>query len=397
MRPFAPVFAPPEAPAPPQPRLRWLGYAGLAVLSALAAKGLVEGVYYALQYSQDFQWSPTVLLSEGRDAYDWYLAGNADERIILSQEPNYLHLLYVLLLPFAALPWPVAKAAWALCNAGMGVGCGVLLAREAGLRGIVAAAAVATFLAASPVAHAIGNGQQSLLALLALTLAWRARDRASGGVAAAVGASKYSFAPPVLLWLLLERRASAIAAAAVTGLAGLGAYAWLCGRTPLAVLAEPLQVSARATHVGLADVMSLARALQFETAAVYLAGLAVCGLGVALLWRRRRELDDFAIFALLCQLSLFTLFHHLYDYVLLAPLFCRALTFPAGLRALTLFYVGFFWFGVHFIDAMPAIKTPAAIAAMALASAAMFVAVATADPLQRRRASPMAATSAAAL
>ncbi len=130
---------------------------------------------------------------------------------------------------------------------------------------------------------------------------------------------------------------------------------------------------------------------------VYSTGLAVCGLGVALLWRRRRALDDLTIFALLCQLSLFSLFHHLYDYVLLAPLFFRALTFPATLRTLTLAYIGFFWFVLHYIDAAPAMKTPAAIAAMALLSAGVFVAIACARPLQRPRATPMAATSAAAL
>ncbi len=92
-----------------------------------------------------------------------------------------------------------------------------LLTREAGLaRRSSRRRRSTTFLAASPVAHAIGNGQQSLLALLFLTLAWRARDRAAGGIAAAVGASKYSFAPPVLLWMVLERRVPALAAAALT-------------------------------------------------------------------------------------------------------------------------------------------------------------------------------------
>src|SRR5438045_3384318 len=37
----------------------------LTALGVLAAKGIGEGVYYAMLYSQDFQWSPTVLLGEG--------------------------------------------------------------------------------------------------------------------------------------------------------------------------------------------------------------------------------------------------------------------------------------------------------------------------------------------
>jgi hypothetical protein len=82
------------------------------------------------------------------------------------------------------------------------------------------------------------------------------------------------------------------------------------------------------------------------------------------------------VFAALCHLSLFSFFHNLYDYVLLLPLFCRALTFPPRLRALVLAYVGFFWFAVQFIDAAPLMKTTGAIAAMSLLSAAVFATVA---------------------
>ena len=373
-------------------RLLWL------VLAVLAAKGLFEGGYYALLYSQDFQWSPAVLLGEGHDPYAWYLNGNPRGRIILSQEPNYLHGLYLLLLPFAALPWPLAKAAWGLFNSGAGVLGGVMIAREAGLSGARLAASVAVFVAASPFAHALGNGQASLLVLAAMILAWRARATAFGGVAAALAASKYSFAPPVFIWLMIEGRFRALGVAALTGLAGLLAFAALCGVSPLPLAFEPLQVSARATHVGLADVMSFARALDIDdrlgSAPVYLAGLAVAALGVGLLWSRRPWLGDFAVFALLCQLSLFALFHQLYDYVLLMPLFCLALTRQGAVRALTLAYVGFFWFVVQFIDATAAMKTPAAIGAMAFASYLIFAFVAL-QPLPSARSIP--ATSAAAL
>ena len=67
----------------------------LAPFAALAVYCLVQGFLDALVGSQDFQWSPTVLLTQGKNPYAWYLSGNADGRIILSQQPNYLHLLYL--------------------------------------------------------------------------------------------------------------------------------------------------------------------------------------------------------------------------------------------------------------------------------------------------------------
>ena len=353
------------------------------LLAALALANLAQGVYFALQYSQDFQWSPAVLLSEGADPYRHYLAGNADGRIILSQEPNYLPLLYLLLLPTSYLSWDAVKLVWALCNVGMAVAAAILLAGEAGLQGRVKAAAAATFLASSPVSHSIGNGQQSLLALLALTLAWTWRGRAGGGLALAVAAVKYSFAPPFGAWLLAEKRGAALGVAAVvTGLAML-AFMALSGASAADALTEPFRVSAEATHVGVADVMSLARALHLDQRIApgisYALGFLVMAIGLGLVARMRRRLDDLALFSLIAVVSLVSFFHNLYDYVLLAPLFFRALSFAPRPRVYTLVYIFCFWFGVRIVETVASLKYPLAIAAMTLLSALAFALAARAS------------------
>jgi hypothetical protein len=339
-----------------------------AALAALAAKGLVGGVYYALLYSQDFQWSPAVLLTQGHDPFAWYLLGNPGDRILFSQEPNYLPLLYELLTPFALLSWPVAKAAWALANLGMALFCAAYWTRAAGLRGSAAFAAACAFFAAPPFAHMLGNGQQSLLALFALTLAWRARGASAGGLWLAVGAAKYSLALPFALWFVLERRAAALVVAAALSLAALAVFVAATGADPLTASLEPLQVSARATHVGLADVMSFVRALGLDNGIADVAGLVAAMAGVGAIWTARTRLGERDIFALLCVVSLFALFHNLYDYVLLLPLFCVAWRWRTGARAAALGYVGFFWWVVPFAE--PWLKSSAAIGAMALFSAA---------------------------
>ncbi len=38
---------------------------GLALLAALALASILQGFRYAVIYSTDFQWSPTVLLTQG--------------------------------------------------------------------------------------------------------------------------------------------------------------------------------------------------------------------------------------------------------------------------------------------------------------------------------------------
>ena len=345
------------------------------LLYVSAAISVVKGVYFALQYSQDFQWSPSVLFVQGVDPYKWYLTGNADSKIILSQEPNYLPLLYELLAPFALMPWIVAKAVWAFCNLTMAVTTAFILSRDSGFRGAVQAALIAVFLSASPLAHTLGNGQQSLMCLFALTLAWRGQARSAGGIGMAVGAVKYSIALPVGLWLLFQRRFSAMGVASLICLLALAVFVWVTGAGLSEALLEPLRVGASATHIGLADAMSFIRSLNLDPSRssrmAYLVGLLTTSFGMALLWRARNRLDQGDLFALLCVLSLFAFFHNLYDYVLLLPLFCRAFRWGTWRRAIALGYIGFFWFVVQFVE--PWLKSSAAIALMALGSATVFV------------------------
>ena len=63
----------------------------------------------------DFQWSPSKLVSEGINHYEYMLDGNI-ERIIGSQYGEYLHAFYILLYPFTLLTWENAKIAWFIFN-----------------------------------------------------------------------------------------------------------------------------------------------------------------------------------------------------------------------------------------------------------------------------------------
>ena len=63
----------------------------------------------------DFQWSPSKLVSEGINHYEYILDGNR-EKIIGSQYGEYLHGLYILIYPFTLLTWENAKIAWFIFN-----------------------------------------------------------------------------------------------------------------------------------------------------------------------------------------------------------------------------------------------------------------------------------------
>ena len=60
-----------------------LSAAALAIAWALALVSIVQGFRNAVRVSTDFQWSPTVLLSEGVNPYQVALSGNVDGRLLL--------------------------------------------------------------------------------------------------------------------------------------------------------------------------------------------------------------------------------------------------------------------------------------------------------------------------
>ena len=106
----------------------------LLVLLGLAALiSTIQGFRNALALSMDFQWSPSVLFWNGTNPYSHYLLGNADGAIILTQVPNYLHALYILFWPFAAIDFESAKALWAATNIALAIGSCLLVGRIFGL------------------------------------------------------------------------------------------------------------------------------------------------------------------------------------------------------------------------------------------------------------------------
>ena len=144
----------------------------LRVLWGLALISIVQGFRNAVRVSTDFQWSPTVLLSAGVNPYQVALAGNPEGKILLSQFPPYLHLLYILMLPLAYLSYTPAKFTWAILNFGFACASLVMLTRLFRLSAFQGALLAALFFLSTPYRNTVGNGQTSLLCLLTFLIAW---------------------------------------------------------------------------------------------------------------------------------------------------------------------------------------------------------------------------------
>jgi len=120
--------------------------------------------------AQDFQYSPTKLFWEGTNHYD-YILNKKDQltnnkKIILSQNGEYGHILYIIFYPFTLTSFEIAKNIWLACNLLMAVLLPFLMGKLLKFNKIEILISILLFLVSYPVTSTIHNGQQSLLILL---------------------------------------------------------------------------------------------------------------------------------------------------------------------------------------------------------------------------------------
>jgi len=224
---------------------RWL----LILLVLGAAVSTSVGVINALHQSQDFQWSGERVLLRHVDPWAQYLAGDPEHQFIQTQIPNYLPILYVLIVPLGMISLLYAKLVWAIANVAFAVVSAGAVGRAFDLGRWRVMALVCLMMMATPTRISIGNGQQSLLVLMmwCLTLL-NTRLTARSAVLSGIAYFKYSFAPPMVLFLLFRRGLRAFLLSLVPAMAGVGlVWVWITGgRQPMELLrlvVEPLAVS----------------------------------------------------------------------------------------------------------------------------------------------------------
>jgi hypothetical protein len=357
------------------PVARKIAVAGLCIMALVS---IAQGFHNAMLSSQDFQWSPTVILArDGDDPYQSYLdnprsptvasAHDGDDssqthletrksdRIILTQIPNYAHFTYLMLIPFAFLSFSSAKIAWALANLAFIAGSYFLLRRRFGGRALTIGFLI--FLCSTPARNSIGIGQQSLFCFflyIAAALAW-ARPHQSiaatkygamlSSLVAGIGAFKFSFGVPLFFALDLSRLRNALLYL-VPATIGILFWALFFKKGLIESALLPLRVAQTGTPLGAADLQSMLKSLELPAYVTYTLPLFAL-LAVVCLQRLFVPLDEpFKRLSFYGIVSLMLFFHLPYDQVFL--LGCFLLAFEArsyGVRIAIFSITAYFWFG----------------------------------------------------
>ena len=193
----------------------------LVILAALALLSAAQGLRNALVQSQDLQWSGARMLMERIDPWADALQHDPRHMILKTQIPNYLPLLYLMMLPLGALPPLAAQIIWGLCNLSFAALSAWLAARFYGLGKSMTLAVLCLILMATPTRVTIGNGQYGLFVLV-LWCASLLAIRITDGRAMTCGISyvKFNFAPLLLLYLLMKSGMRRVSVSVVPVLAG---------------------------------------------------------------------------------------------------------------------------------------------------------------------------------
>ena len=93
----------------------------LFFLTLLSVISLGRAFYQAQLISFDFHFSPTKLVADGINHYEYILDGNhddgPDDKIMYDQNGVYAQGLFVILIPFTYIGWDNAKLVWSIfCN-----------------------------------------------------------------------------------------------------------------------------------------------------------------------------------------------------------------------------------------------------------------------------------------
>ncbi len=313
------------------PGRHWL----LIFLMLCATVSTSIGVRNALHQSQDFQWSGERVLLQHVDPWAVYLAGDPKHRFLGTQIPNYLPILYVLIVPFGLLPLLYANVAWALANVIFAVVAAVATSRAFEIERWQTLGLIGLMMMATPTRIAIGNGQQSLLVLMVwcLTLL-TARLSVRGAALSGIAYFKYSFAPPMIFFLLFRRGVRAFALSLLPAAAGIVlVWLWLTGgRQPAEMLRlvwEPVGVSRDGFKPDSGDpnLMNVLEQVLHGWPATTVGrveiatAVVVCVVISFFAFRVHREADVRWQMAVMATMSYALFKHHVYDaVVLLIPL-----------------------------------------------------------------------------
>ena len=292
---------------------------------------LIKNCLQALNWSSDFQWFPSTLLLKGINHYDYFLKGGQP---FLSQEGEYTHGLYILLLPFASLEWELAKFFWMITNAFFVLAIPFLICKKFEVSKNLTIIIMCIFATCSPTRTVINYGQQSLLIMFFFILPFLYNNKKSFFFSG-VSFFKYNIGFILPIYFLVTKKFKYLLISIIPSLIAWIVYFNMTGSEPISNLFEPLKLVISKNYSWGGDIYSFTKssnifnkdflylnAKQFNTFASIVISFSLCFL---IIFKITKIKDKLLQLSLVCLSTLVLAPHANYDYIFLLPLLVYSL------------------------------------------------------------------------
>ena len=335
----------------------------LIIIFFLSIAAIIS-VFKAFQDAQvisfDFHFSPTKLVSEGINHYQYILEGNHDhgpnDKIMYEQNGVYAQGLFVILIPFTYLDWDQAKLVWSLINIIIGIMLPILICKKFSLNKFETFVVTSIFLSSTIFRIHIGYGQQTLLSYFFFIFPFLFNSKLSY-IFSGISYFKFNIGYVLFFYFLSEFNFKKLILSILPLVIGWLLYSLITNTNIFINLFEPLKLilywdSNKAFPV---TIFSLLKKFNVPDLSILLIPLII---NFILIIKIKHIKDNLLKLSLISLSAICFMPHQLHDYILLLPLLIYSVkNFNLFLSKINLLFVVYFFFILrivsHFFNTQP--------------------------------------------
>ena len=317
-------------------------------LTLLSIISVGNAFYQAQLISFDFHFSPTKLVADGINHYEYILDGNhddgPDDKIMYDQNGVYAQGLFVMLIPFTYLGWENAKLVWSILNITIALFIPLLLCKKFHISKFQTFLIVNLFLISTVFRIHIGYGQQTLLTLIFLILPFVSSSKLSI-IFSGISFFKFNIGYVLFLYFLSLKKFKNIIFSAIPCIIGWLIYCFLTDTNLIKNLFQPLQLLLFWDEGKAFPVTIFSLLKNINDFPPLLALIIPLILNFVIIVYIKNFSDNLYRLSILCLSALAFMPHQIHDYVLLVPLLIFSIkNFDNNISKINIFFIFYFFY-----------------------------------------------------
>ena len=331
-----------------------LKYFFITILLLLAIISVLKAFQDAQFISFDFHFSPSKMVAEGVNHYQYILEGKHDhslnDKLQYAQNGNYAQGLFVLFIPLTWMDWETSKIVWGLINILIAITIPILLCKKFNLSLIQTYTVITLFLISTIFRIHIGYGQQTLFIYLFFLLPFLFKTNISY-ILSGISYFKFNIGYVLFLYFLSLKSFKKILLSSVPGIIGWLSYSYITDTEFLTNLFEPILVilywNAQQAHFPV-TIFSLLKDINLHPVLIIIIPII---LNFIIIYKIRLIKDELFKVSLISLSALGFLPHQLHDYVLLLPLLVFSIkNINYSISKINLIFIFYFFYFLRIIS-----------------------------------------------